>query len=50
MNQTTPKNQPQVEEENQKKRPRQTIADCVVVVLKNSLEILNWMDNNQKHF
>ena len=40
MNQTTPKNRPHVEEENQKKRQRRTIADCVVVALKHCLEIL----------
>ena len=51
MNQTTPKKRPHVEEESQKKRQRWTIADCVFVVLKHSLpEILNWMDNNRKHF
>ena len=50
MNQTTPKNWPHVEEESQKKRQRRTIADCVFVVSKHSLEILNWIDNNRKHF
>ena len=50
MNQTTPKNRPRVEEEGQKKRQRRTIADGVFVVLKHSLEIFNWMDNNRKHF
>ena len=44
------KNRPQVEEESQKKRQCQTIADCMVIVLKHSLEILNWMNNNRKHF
>ena len=44
------KNRPHVEEESQKKRQRWTIADCVFVVLKHSLEILSWMDNNRKHF
>ena len=44
------KKRPYVEEESQKKRQRRTIADCVFVVLKHSLEILNWMDNNRKHF
>ena len=33
------KNRPRVEEESQKKRQRRTIADCVCVVLKHSLEI-----------
>ena len=41
MNQTTPKNVPHVEEESQKKKRQcRTIADCVVVVSKHSLEIL----------
>ena len=45
------KNRLHVEEESQTKRQRRTIADCVFVVLKHSLpEILNWMDNNRKHF
>ena len=45
------KNRPHVEEESQKKQQRRTIADCVFVVLKHSLpEILDWMDNNRKHF
>ena len=33
------KKRPHVEEESQKKRQRRTIADCVCVVLKHSLEI-----------
>ena len=36
---------PHVEEESQKKkRQHRTIADCVVVVSKHSLEILNFVD------
>ena len=50
MNQTSEKKRPHVEEESQKKRQRRTIADCVFVVFKHSLEILNWMDNSRKHF
>ena len=51
VNQTTTKKRPHVEEESQKKRQRRTIADCVFDVLKHSFpEILNWMDNNRKHF
>ena len=37
MSQTTPKNPPRVEEENQKKQQRRTIADWAIVVLKRSL-------------
>ena len=45
------KKRPHVEEESQKKRQHRTIADCVFVVLKHSSpEILNWMENNRKHF
>ena len=50
MNQTTPKKPASRRGRKPKEATALDNSDCVLVVLKHSLEILNWMDNTENIF